>query len=187
MKIATIIQGRVIDHFEGTENDLSPNPVFDQKSNVEMPDWAWEHREANIRAGVGKLVLIYNYDLKEFSTIKPFTETEVVGLLKNDLRNFRSQILTATDWAVTVSDWSLDADTRNQLIEFRQQLRDITKNPMLDDPSLVMNKVDNEENVFAQLIPPIPDFLDRLLRNSAYERILHDWNIFLKGPNVQSN
>lgn len=132
MNLAKVIQGRVVEHFEGDQNLISYKEA-DKESIVEFQEWAKAIREENLRTKMTKVILVWDYANKNFKKIdEPHYEmVQIITLFK--VRAIRNAILAATDFVAAASDASFSTEQRNEVIAYRQTLRDLPELNILAD------------------------------------------------------
>jgi hypothetical protein len=69
MNIAKIINGIIVEHGVGTEENIVYSEP-DGMSVVPLPDWALEIRIQNISSGKARRILKWNYETRQFQTIE---------------------------------------------------------------------------------------------------------------------
>lgn len=132
MILAKVAVGRIISHYEGDASDI--NLEKDERGIIvaELPDWAVELRERNLKAKVTSEYLEWNYSTNQFE--KKDFEPNWAESLKATLkwvRMKRNKLLAESDSYFNTPDRPTDETTKNALIEYRQKLRDVTHNPIL--------------------------------------------------------
>ena len=132
MNLAKVTQGRVVEHFEGDQNLISYKEA-DKESVVEFPEWAKVIREENLRTKMASVILVWDYANKNFKKIdEPHYEMiQIIILFK--VRAIRNAILAATDFVASASDASFSTEQRNEVLVYRQTLRDLPELNILAD------------------------------------------------------
>lgn len=181
MILAKVAVGRIISHYEGTASDI--NLIEDEKGLivVEMPDWAVELRESNLRAKVATEYLEWNYSTNQFEKkqFEPNWSDSLVGTLKW-VRMKRNKLLAESDSYFNTPDRPTDDATRTALIEYRQKLRDITHNPILANVQAYeswcksLGKIPGEDDLF----PAYDDNVKRVIAGAIdYKPVLDNGDV----------
>lgn len=155
MILAKVAVGRIISHYEGDASEVNLTPDAKGLIVVEMPSWAVELRESNLQAKVATEYLEWNYSTNQFDKklFEPNWAESLKGTLKW-VRMKRNKLLIESDAYFNTPDRPTDDATRTALIEYRQKLRDITRNPILTDAEVFENwcrsfgKIPTEEDLF---------------------------------------
>ena len=178
MILAKVAVGRIISHYEGDETEI--NLTKDEKGLivVEMPTWAVELRESNLRAKIAAEYLEWNYSTNQF--IKKQFEPDWPESLKRTLewvRMKRNKLLAESDTYFNTPDRPTDDATKTALIEYRQKLRDVTDNPVLANVDAYeswcksLGKIPGEEDLF----PTYDDNVKRVIAGAIdYKPVLEN-------------
>ena len=79
-------------------------------------------------ANDGKISSFIKSELaKNDVTIKPYSGPSDTDILTDSIRRKRNHLLSATDFFMTVQDYPIADAQKNEIKEYRQRLRDITK------------------------------------------------------------
>jgi len=134
MILAKVSKSYILSHFEGDESMVNLVPDESGIIIAPMPDWAVELRENNLREKVAGTVLRWNYTDNEFTPLK--IEAEWGSMLETTLnlvRQKRNAILNASDSYFNTPDRPVDENIKNELLEFRQKLRDLPSNTIFSN------------------------------------------------------
>lgn len=173
MKLAKVHLGVIADHFDGDEKQITYK-TFDEFSIVPLPKWALEFRENNMRNGFSRTYLVWDYVNRVFTEFKPMPNyLETMVSTKYLLRQVRNKVLAATDYLVTVTDMNLSTQQREDLLEYRQALRDLTTDEYLNNVNVIEEHfLANDDLKFVhEFFPPCPDFISSIVEPILAEKL----------------
>ena len=91
---------------------------------------------------------IKNELAKNETTIKPYRGPSDTDILTDSIRRKRNHLLSLTDFFMTVQDYPITDAQKNEIKEYRQQLRDLTKQTLFpnnvawpDIPDCIKDKI----------------------------------------------
>ena len=173
MKLAKIHNGVIAEHFDGNESQIVYK-TFGEYSIVPLPTWALEFRENNIRNGFSRTYLVWDYVNRVFTEFKPMPNYTITMVsTKYLLRQVRNKILSATDYLTTVTDINLTSQQRQELLQYRQALRDLTADEYLNDVNVIEEYfLANDDLKFVhEFFPTCPSFISSIVEPILAEKV----------------
>jgi hypothetical protein len=180
MFLAKVVQGKILQHFEGTESDINLVPDEQNMIVAPMPDWAIELRLENLRTKVAERILKWNYSTNEFdiTTFEPNWQESLEQSL-DWVRQKRNSLLDLTDKYVNPApDREVDEEVKNELITYRQQLRDLPSNEVFANANTWKEECETLGQ-FAKtehLFPEHSEKLEGILREELDKVVVIDLN-----------
>jgi len=173
MKLAKIHKGVIFDHTDGEESQVVYK-TYDEYSIVPLPTWALQFRENNIKNGFSRTYLVWDYVNKIFTEFKPMPNyLENMVSTKYLLRQIRNKVLVATDYLVNVVDINVPTQQKEELLEYRQKLRDLTTDEYLNDVNVVEEFfLANDSVKFVhEFFPESPEFITNIVEPILQEKL----------------
>ena len=127
---------------------------FDEVSIVPLSGEHLKLREDNLRRGHTNIVLEWKYDTKQFEFVQIMPDFNIY--MKSALyliRKMRQQVLLSTDNLEFGATPFISDEVKNEIVQYRQALRDITDQELLLDANNLAIHFEEHES-----LPTIVDF-----------------------------